>query len=149
MRWALAVVAMTLAAPLFAAPVPKAIKAKPAATADGVWECVEVNCDGRSEEVADSNRYWRVEGNRMSSGRATLEAVSRPISELRPCTLRIDDPARPTRRTMMAPDGREYPTLFELDGDTLRMAASVDGPITECKPGLSVGYYVLQRVADK
>lgn len=143
------VVLLFAAASLPAAPVPKGVKKPP--SADGVWECVEVNSDGRSMDVPELTRYCKIEGDRVSNGRPTLPEIECPIGELQPFTLRTDDPARPTLRTMIIDDGPTYSAVFERDGDTLRWAWCGDRQrtITECAPGPDVVYSVLRRVKEK
>lgn len=143
------VILLFAAASLPAAPVPKSLKKPP--SADGVWEFVEYNSDGRSRDVPERARYWRIDGERMSNGRATLAEIAKPMSELHPFTLRIDDPAQPTRRTMLTADGNTFPAVVELDGDTLRWVWSTDPAKStiECKPGLDMEYSVFRRVKEK
>ena len=146
MRSILALVVFVVSLP--AAPVPKGVKKPP--SADGVWECVEMNSDGRSMDVPAHMRYFKIDGETMSNGQPALKEMVRPIGELRPFTLRIDDSARPTLRTMVDSDGIVHSAVFELDGDTLRWAFTTDRDRTliECKPGLGVCYYLFHRVKE-
>lgn len=133
----------------FAAPVPKGVKKPP--SADGVWECVEYNLDGRAEEVPFHLRYYKVAGEHMSYGCETLDELAKQMPETNAYTFRISDPDRPTLRTMVDSDGIVHSAVVELDADTLRWTACADAErtITECKPGLGVQYFVFKRVNEK
>ncbi len=132
-----------------AAPVPKSLKKPP--SADGVWECVEHNLDGRAEEVPFHLRYYKVAGEHMSYGCETLDELAKQMRETNAYTFRLSDPDRPSLRAMVDSDGIVHSAVFELDGDTLRWAACADAErtITECKPGLGVQYFVFKRVKEK
>lgn len=143
MRSLVALLLFTL--PVVAAPVPKALKAK--ATMDGVWEWVEFNGnDGQMKYTIQKPNYWRVEGDRISIARQSVEELyQNPLTH----TIRIRDEQQPHLRTYDSGDTK-YSAVVELDGDTLRLAYATDTTktITECKPADGVYYYVFQRVKD-
>ena len=142
-----ALLLVLLGGTLTAAPVPKALKAKPA-TADGVWVLVELNNDGRDTPIPDHMRYCQVDGEQVLSGRNLSAETGCPDGDLGVFSLRGRDPDRPALRTLVIDSGWTYPAVLDLDGDTLRWAFSTDREraITECKPGMEVSYYVFQRV---
>lgn len=133
--------------PAVAAPVPKALKAKP--TMDGVWEWVEFSGNNGTIRYAILKpSYWRIEGDRISTAKRTVEDV-----KLDPLlgSLQIRDEKRPNLRTFQNSGGGSFPAVVELDGDTLRWCFASDGttPITECKPQPGVYFYVFERVKEK
>lgn len=142
------VVTLLLAFPAVAAPVPKALKAK--ATMDGVWEWVEFNGnDGKMQYAIKKPTYWRIEGDRISVSKPSLEEVR--AAELKN-TIRVRDEQQPHLRTYdTGIVGTTYSAVMELDGDTLRWCFAIDSKqtVTECKPAGGVYYYVFQRVKDK
>ena len=138
------VLLLLFALPLFAAPVPKAVKAKPS-TEDGVWEWVEFNGnDGKMQYSIQKPTYWRIEGGRMSVGKRSVDELFR---EPLPHTVSVRDERQPNLRTHDT-GGAKHSAVLEVDGDTLRFAYAVDTTkaITECKPADGVYYYVFQRV---
>jgi len=138
-------VLLLFALPAVAAPVPKALKAKP--TMDGVWEWVEFNgSDGTMKFTIPKPTFRRIDGDRISLGKPSVEEVLR--EELRQ-TLHVRDEQQPHLRTYDT-GGVKYSSVVELDGDTLRWCFSLDpkATITECKPANGVYYYVFKRVTD-
>ncbi len=139
-------VLLLLALPVFAAPVPKALKK--AATADGVWEWVEFNgSDGTMKYTIPKPTFRRIDGDRISFGKPSVEEVLR--EELTQ-TLHVRDEQQPHLRTYDT-GGVKYSSVVELDGDTLRWCYSLDlnATITECKPAAGVYYYEFKRVTPK
>jgi hypothetical protein len=136
---------LLFALPAFAAPVPKALKAKP--TADGVWEWVEFNGnDGKMQYAIQKPMYWRIEGDGISTGMKSVEELlAKPLTH----TMKVRDEKQPHLRTFDT--GVKYSAVMELDGDTLRWCYANDQnkTITECKPADGVYYYVFKRVAEK
>ena len=134
-----------LAGGVFAAPVPKALK-KALPTADGVWECVEYNYDGRSDDVPDHLKFCKVVGENVLGGRELEDGI--PRGDPAVFAFRTDDPAHPTRQTLVYDSGWTLSAVVELDGDTFRWAISTERgrTLAECKPGLDVRYHVFQRV---
>ena len=139
-------VLLLLVVPVVAAPVPTAVKK--AATADGVWEWVEFNGnDGKLQYAIQKPSYWRIEGDRISTGKPSVEEVLR--EELKH-TLRVRDEKQQNLRTFDI-GVVKYSAVVELDGDTLRWCYATDSTvtITECKPANGVYYYVFERVKEK
>lgn len=139
-------VLLLLAVPAWAAPVPKALKK--AVTADGVWEWVEFNgSDGKMQYTIPKPMYRRIDGDRISIGKSSVEEVLR--EELKH-TIGVRDEQQPHLRTFDA-GGVKYSAVLQLDGDTLRWCYALDpkATITECKPANGVYYYVFERVKDK
>lgn len=140
------VVLLLFALPVLAAPVPKALKAK--ATMDGVWEWVEFNGnDGQMRYTIPKPTYRRIDGDRISIGKQSVEELAREESRH---TLHIRDENQPHLRTYDT-GGSKYSAVVELDGDTLRWCFALDPSvtITECKPANGVYYYVFKRVKEE
>jgi len=136
---------LLFAVPVFAAPVPKAVKAKP--TMDGVWEWVEFNGhDGTMKYTIQKPTYRRIDGDRISIGKRTIEELFR---EEPAHILRIRDEKLPHLRTLEVGEVK-YSAVVELDGDTLRWCYALDTnvTITECKPANGVYYYLFKRVKE-
>ena len=136
-------VLLLFALPAVAAPVPKALKAKP--TADGVWEWAEFNGnDGKMGYTIQKPTYWRIDGERISIGKRSVDEL---YSEPLPHVLRPRDEEQPHLRTYDI-GGAKHSAVMELDGDTLRLAYALDtnATITECKPANGVYFYVFKRV---
>jgi hypothetical protein len=137
---------LLFALPAFAAPVPKALKAKP--TMDGVWEWVEFNGDnGTMEYVIPKPTYRRIEGDRISTGKRSIDDLFREPLIL---SLQVRDEQQPHLRTYDT-GGVKYSSVVELDGDTLRWCYALDlkATITECKPAKGVYYYEFKRVKEE
>lgn len=141
---------LVFALPLAAAPVPKAIKARPV-TLDGVWQCVEFNgWDGRMKSPDTVGTYWRIAGDKMSRARKTTAELA--AADALEFTLRARDEADPRlREYVVGANAAPYSTVFERDGDTLRWAWCTDpkATITACQPAADVYYYVFKRVDEK
>ena len=134
-------VVLLLAVPVFAAPVPKALKKSPPSKPDGVWVLAEFSSDGAPPAPRDSMaRDWVFEGEYIHIGATALQRQAKGQPNFT-----IYDPDRPNLRkwgTNMA--------AYELDadGDTLRACYAHDGRkvLTECKPEKGIHYYVFKRV---
>ncbi len=138
-------VLLLFALPVVAAPVPKALKKT--ATEDGVWEWVEFNGhNGAMKYTIPKPMYRRIDGDRMSIGKSSVEEVLR--EELKH-TIRARDEKQPNLRTYDT-GGVQYSAVLELDGDTLRWCYALDlkATITECKPANGVYYYEFKRVKE-
>ncbi len=133
-------VLLLLAVPVFAAPVPKAVK-KANASPDGHWYLKEIILDGTSDTVlASFDRHTLIEGEKYAcakSGRPSLTGAA---------NFTITDPDRPHLRKWGT-----LPAVYEVDGDTLRACYAHDGrkELTECKPGAGIHYYVFERVKEE
>ena len=133
---------LLLAVPVFAAPVPKALKKAPPAKPDGVWVLTEFSSDGAALAPNPGMvRDWVFEGEHVHVG-AKVEPAHGAKG---PPNFTVFDPDRPNLRkwgTNMA--------AYELnaDGDTLRACYAHDGrkELTECKPDKGIHYYVFTRV---
>ena len=142
---------LLLAAPLAAAPVPKALKqAKP--TLDGTWEVVEVHSDGvKSENPVVAK--WVIDGESLTLLRRDDKRLPARVvtsySLVKPD--KADSPAALDYVISYANAGRPNRTLpgvFELDGDTLKVcyAISPNGERpTGCKPAEGAVLYVFKR----
>lgn len=149
MRPALAL--LLIAAPLIAAPVPKALK-RPPASLDGRWRVESHEENGRvmPPPKGDYN-LWVVAGDTMQlvrEGDTTKEGVypCRFVSEPR------DDGPR-TFEYKVDSNGYHRRGVCELDGDTLRVAfgstADAAGqPPAAVKSGDGVTVYTFRRVTD-
>jgi len=131
---------LVLAVPLFAAPVPKAVK-KANASPDGHWYLIEFSADGNvDKDLKGFERHSLIEGEKYAcapNGRPDLAGAT---------NWTIFDPERPHLRKWGS-----LPAVYEVDGDTLRACYAYDGrkELTECKPGQGIHYYVFERVKDK
>lgn len=142
----LSLAAAVHAAPVLAAPVPKAVKKMP--TMDGIWEWVEINInDGKDEYEVPKPSYWRIVGDRMAVHKRTVEEAM--IAEPR-ARFEILDEKQPHLRTYHNSSGGTHPAVVNLDGDTLRwcFASDPEQVVTECKPADGVYYYVFKRVRN-
>jgi hypothetical protein len=137
---------LLLAVPVFAAPVPKAVKKGVPTNPDGVWVLTEYCEDGAAPAPLRPNsiaRDWVFAGEHVFVG----VSVEPAYGAMGPPNFRLIDPDRPTRRVW----GTD-PAVYELDaaGDTLKVAYAHDGrkELTECKPGQGIHYYVFERVKE-
>lgn len=143
LRYAL-LLALVVGAVASAAPVPKSIKRKKAASPDGTWKLVEFWSNGNKGTAQGMTPIWVLEGEAFYVG---------PKQEGSYWQLTIPDPDKPTLRRF-AP-GRNtattpYQAAVEVDGDTLKFcyASDTSVAVTECSPNKNVHYYVFTRVTD-
>ena len=128
---------LLLAAPLVAAPVPKAVKK--ASSPDGRWRLVEFSNNGQGESVQSMARNWQIKGETIS---CWLDGQSSAGGS----KFGAPNPDKPNERVWGT-----MPAAFEVDGDTLRACYAHDGrkEMGECKPGKGVAYYVFERVKEE
>ena len=121
-----------------AAPVPKALK-KPPASPDGSWYLVSVVSNGADKSVENMGRDWVLGGENFLLGYKEMPNHAKHLAP----NFTVRDPARPHLRLWY----KEL-AVYEVDGDTLRVAYADDGrkELTECKPGPGIEYYVFERV---
>ena len=142
---------LVFAAPLFAAPVPKALKKAPA-TIEGRWRLESQEANGRPTAPSKGDyNLWVVAGDTMQlvrEGDATKEGVY-------PCLfvsqLRDDGPR--TFEYKVDQNGYHRRGVCEVDGDTLRVAfgstADDAGKLPAAvKSSDSVTVYTFKRVPD-
>jgi uncharacterized protein (TIGR03067 family) len=140
---------LLFAAPLLAAPVPKALKAKPPASLDGRWKMESQEANGKSGPPSERDyNTWVVAGDTMHlvrDGDATKEGVY-------PCRF-VSDPRDDGPRTFeykVDQNGYHRRGVCELDGDTLRVAFSGDANTRPAAVQSSdtVTVYTFKRVPD-
>ena len=146
-RVAALVVLLAVAGSGVAAPVPKALKAKPA-TLDGEWELTGEERDGNAN-AKRSSRYnrWQITGN-------VLVLMADPSPQRDPLYRATLDskPADGVPRTFeyTGENGYHRRGVCEVDGDTLRVGFVPQGKEIpdnlELKNGLTV--YELKRLKD-
>ena len=132
------VVLLLFALPAVAAPVPKALK-KPPASPDGAWHLVAINSDGVDGSVENMGRDWVLGGENFLLG---YKEMPDHAKHLNPNFTRRD-PDRPHLRLW-----HKEPAVYEVDGDTLRVAYAHDGrkELSECKTGPGIHHYTFTRV---
>ena len=129
-------------APLVAAPVPKALKKRPADAERilGTWRMFDHAMDGGRQDSSDV--CWRFE----EGGR--VFCVHTKTGQEFPMGYTIDpsgDPA--TMEWKDSPTGKTYPSIYKLDGDTLFLVSPVGGGPrpTEFAPAKGVYYTEFRR----
>ncbi|MCU0704312.1 MAG: hypothetical protein MUF18_10090 [Fimbriiglobus sp.] len=138
---------LVFAFPLLAAPVPKALKAKPVSI-DGDWRWETQEANGQVSPAPKGDYLlWRVAGDTMTlireSGGPEGVYTCRFVSEERP-----DSPR--TFEYKVDRNGYHRRGVCELDGDTLRVAFGDNSniPPAEVKSGPKTSLYVFKRVID-
>lgn len=125
-----------------AAPVPKAIRKRPAT--DGVWRLVEYASNGIRERPDVT--YWRIEGDRMTMGKKTVdEALAETTTRF---TLRVRDPNHSHLRELVWDEHTSVSSAaIELNGDHLKLCVANDPltVVTECRPMHGTYYYEFER----
>ena len=124
------IILVLLTSPLFAAPVPKALKKPP--SVEGRWHLIEYCPNGKAMSVERMIRDWAVDGEKLIIGKSTL-----------PFTFR--DPDRPHLR-----QSDDQSAVVKLVGDKLHYCYTVSPgrALTECEPGQGIYYYVFERAKE-
>lgn len=136
------VILLLLTLPAVAAPVPKSLKPKtPPASPDGAWYLVAINSDGVDGSVENMGRNWILGGENFLLGYKEMPDFAKHLAP----NFTRRDPDRPNLRLW-----HKEPAVYEVDGDTLRVAYTQDGrkELTECKPGPGIHHYTFTRVKD-
>lgn len=145
-------VLLVAAVSLVAAPVPKALKAKP--TLNGRWELVEQNHDGK-DQPNFAKWMWVIDGEQLSFRRPDRGGVYQPSethiqAALVPATGghtgEVDYHSGSGGHTTV------YRALIELDGDELIVCFENRGNAerpTQAKPGPRVLHFRFKRTAEK
>jgi uncharacterized protein (TIGR03067 family) len=144
---------LVLALPVFAAPVPKALKK--ASALDGTWHLTESYSGDTRMQLTDDIR-WEINGEQLTVT-STKQAVPNGFVANATRTLKRPDDggANAIDYTIIPPDGGQIsfrPAVFEVDGDTLKMSLSAthNGPRpADCKPANGAMLYVLKRAESK
>lgn len=145
MRLALLFLVFT-AVPVFAAPVPKALK-KPPVSLDGDWRWETQERNGQISPASQSDfRLWRVAGEAMTLIQEQGTSKDEPcrfVSESK------DDSLRSFEYKVNS-NGYHRRGVCELDGDTLRVAFSNNPatPPAAVKSTNDVSVYTFRRVTD-
>jgi uncharacterized protein (TIGR03067 family) len=153
---------LTVAATALAAPVPKEVK-KQVPKLDGTWEVTEQHSRGNKVNVTTTIR-WTIDGEALSIERLNKQggvalpavpakAVTATYTLVRPENAEGNALDYVITYNNGGPAPRNYPGVFELDGDTLKFcyvptagkAGAVARP-TECKPDESNVMFVFKRV---
>ena len=111
---------LLLGAAALAAPVPKAVK-KPVESLDGVWKIETEERDGQASPRASSDyNVWRVTG-----GQLVLVSAQRDEYTAALTSEELDGGLRSFEYTGAA-NGYHRRGVYQLDGDTLQIAFSLD-----------------------
>jgi uncharacterized protein (TIGR03067 family) len=136
-----------LAAPLLAAPVPKAL-VKKATNIEGDWLWESQDNNGKVSPAPDSDfRLWRVAGD-------TMTLIQRQgTSKDEPCGLVCEPKGEGGLRSFeykVRSNGYHRRGVCQVDGDTLRVAfgSNSDTPPADLKSGPNVSVYTFKRVTD-
>ncbi len=139
------------AAPLVAAPVPKALKNSP--TLEGKWVTVERHVGG--SDMTASPWVWEVAGTKLSTFGQQRDGTLTPDFTTDAITLSAPDPAKPSEVDYLYTSGERkilWRGLMEWDGEGFVICfgeQEKDRP-TEVKNDRSVySYYRFKRLADK
>ncbi len=137
---------LLLALPLFAAPVPKALKKTPASL-DGHWRWESQETNGKVSAAPPSDYcLWKVAGDTM-----TLSTEKGTMKD-EPCQLVSATNADGVRAFEYKVNSNGYHRrgVCEVDGDTLRVAYKGDSkvPPPAVKGDKDVTVYVFKRVTD-
>jgi uncharacterized protein (TIGR03067 family) len=138
---------LTVALPLAAAPVPKAL-VKKVARIDGDWRWESQDNNGNVSPAPKSDFcLWRVAGDTM-----TL-IQEQGASKDEPCGFVCEPKGEGGLRSFeykVRSNGYHRRGVCELDGDTLRVAfnSNSDSPPEAVKSGPSVSVYTFKRVTD-
>ena len=150
------IVLLICAAPLAAAPVPKALKKKP--SLDGTWlvdDCwYNLDKHDRTEW-----RVWTATGEKLAAYPVNdVDEWRAYIDDKKPyCwrwTITFPDPNDPTAIDMREGEGEKAKVLrgrFVLDGDSLKLCYNVtvtEPRPTVCEPAKTVVYYSFKRVEE-
>ena len=139
------------AAVAFAAPVPKAVKAK-APALDGRWECLELNAN--DADVTKGNPWvWDIAGEKLTIHRRGNGQL-RPNEANMTTSLTWPDPAKPEEVDYIRDNGTGktvFKGRFVIDGDKLTVCYDTNGGDrpTELKADIRVHYVRFTRVVDK
>ncbi|MFY7954053.1 MAG: hypothetical protein ACOVT5_16240 [Armatimonadaceae bacterium] len=137
---------LSLAAPLAAAPVPKALKKTPASL-DGNWRWESQEKNGKVSQASPSDYcLWKVAGDTM-----TLVTEKGTMKD-EPCGFASATNADGVRTFEYRVNSNGYHRrgVCELDGDTLRVAYTADNnvPPKAVKGEDGVTVYTFRRVTD-
>ena len=141
------------AAPLVAAPVPKALKKRPAL--DGVWQVVEWHSGNAQLQLTDEV-LWKIDGETLAvEGKNTATPAGFVANANRTMKKPEGGADNAIDYTILPTDGSRpsfRPSVFEVDGDTFTICLTDthNGPRpAECKPSGDTVTYVLKRVDAK
>jgi uncharacterized protein (TIGR03067 family) len=134
--------AMLLAAPsLFAAPVPKEVRK--VEKFEGTWKVVGLDSRGTANAIGDDS-YWTIDDAGMlhlHTGAARMQGVPSNIR------MTFDRKLRSVNYTELN-GGHDYPGLFEIDGDTLKMCFTLTGAVRPAAIGTGpdINLWTFKRV---
>ena len=107
---------LLLAVPLaFAAPVPKEVRN--GAILEGTWKVLALSTNGQPSEPHSA--YWTI----GAEGTLTRHDEAKPPAAESPIRFKHD---RATKAVDYAVNGRNYPGLYELRGDTLKFCFNMN-----------------------
>ncbi len=148
MRSALAL--LLFAVPVFAAPVPKALKQAPA-TIEGGWRMQSQETGGRQNLPGKGDyNLWKVDGDTMT----LIREDNAGKDGVYPCRFTSETNTDGVRTFEYKVDQNGYHRrgVCELNGDTLRIAFGTDNKTppaaVKSEPGSGVTVYTFQRVTD-
>ena len=108
----IAILFIFAATPLFAAPVPKELKNE--GKLEGTWKVEALSTSG--QEGGQKGTYWTID----AKGMLTLHGAAKPPEAHSQITFKYDTGTKAIDYTSI-PGNRNYPGLYELKGDTLKL----------------------------
>ena len=130
---------LMFASSVSAAPVPKEVRR--AEVFEGTWKVVALNND---EEYGNGQSHWTIDAN----GALQLHDGT-TFSQEAPSNIRIAfDPKTKSVDYTQTSDGRNYPGIYQLSGDTLKMCYRLTGDLrpTTVVAGPDLNLWILKRV---
>lgn len=146
--------AVLLAAPVFAAPVPK--QDKKITDLDGTWEMVEQHRSGKRDDPAKPI-HWTIDGDslviKMQSKKGFQQVEGTTFQLVKPAGGKANE----IDFVLTHNDDRDhtpvvFPGVFELDADTFKLSTPSGSPgkrPTKCESTKDIDFLIFKRVKDK
>ncbi len=123
---------------VFAAPIPKSLKAKKPLDITGMWKIVGHNTNGNPVSHDRVVQFWAFTEN-------SFQYYTDPNTKQgnQPTILTTPDSDRPQQKKM-----HEYPCFIERDGDQMRWVYTTDVTmkLEDCEPGKGRNLYIFEFV---
>lgn len=125
------------ALPLFAAPVPKELRAGDEARIVGVWHL-------KAAKYGDGD-YDSAVGTKWTLGADGKALRDRPNEGLGKATFKLDPKAAAKGFDWVTDEGNTFLGVYELDGDSLRVTLNSGARPTACKPADGAYHFEFRR----
>ena len=129
---------LLLAVPLSAAPVPKELRAGDEMRIVGVWQL-------KVSKIGDAD-YATAIGTKWTLGADGKAIRDRPNDGIGKATFKIDPKATVKAFDWITEEGNTFLGVYELDGDTFRVALSTGARPTACKQNEGGYYFEFRRI---